>query len=67
METRCPICGSARFGKIGPSRHFCPHCCHEVVMTTKSCKAYYPGEDGDLRLAGSVKEVARCYAMNHAI
>ena len=62
MLKTCPICGSHAIGQIGFKRYFCAECCHEVVVSTKKNVAYYPSEDGEIRVAGKTNEVAEVYA-----
>ncbi len=67
MANICPICGHPTLGKIGFNRYFCPECCHEINLSGKNPTCYYPGEDGDIRLAGRVIDVAKSYREAHRI
>lgn len=62
---KCPICGKNTLGEISPKRYFCSECCHEVAINRKRIMAYYPDEEGGLRLAGPVEMVAESYASVH--
>ena len=53
-------------GKIGLNRYFCPESCHEITISRKKSLCYYPAEDGAVRLAGNVIDVARNYQMAHS-
>ena len=56
---KCPICGKGHLREISPK------CCHEVTMSRKKMVAYYPDEEGGLRLVGTVDQVSKNYQTVH--
>ncbi len=62
---KCPICGKGHLREISPKRYFCAECCHEVTMSRKKMVAYYPDEEGGLRLVGTVDQVSKNYQTVH--
>ena len=62
---RCPICGKTHLREISPRRYFCAECCHEVAFSRKKMVAYYPDEEGGLRLVGTVEKASEFYQAVH--
>lgn len=65
MVRYCPICGNHRVGLIGINRYFCAECCHEFISSGKRQEAFYPGENGDIRRAGTLNDL-RGRRLSHA-
>lgn len=62
---RCPICGEGHLREISPKRYFCAECCHELQMSRTKTVAYYPDEEGGLRLVGPLEKASECYQAVH--
>lgn len=62
---KCPICGKAYLREISPKRYFCAECCHEVSTSRAKMVAYYPDEEGGLRLVGPVEQASKRYQAIH--